>query len=129
MLLLTDNTMLSDQMQQRILDDDQWSQEVVPRLPKELEKEALRLKAFVRKREVRSPSDLLRALLHYVLGMLSWRRVGMWAVLLQLANMGESAWRKRLRKASAWLLWMFAELLAVPVPPSGLAQRAAGRVL
>ncbi len=34
------------------------------------------------------------------------RRLGIWAVLVQGATLSEAAWRKRLLKASAWLLWL-----------------------
>ena len=47
--------------------NDQWSREVVPRLPQQVNEQAKRLKAFVRVREVKSATDLLRGLLAYVL--------------------------------------------------------------
>ena len=47
--------------------NDQWTSEVVPRLPKQVNEQAKRLKAFVRVREVKSATDLLRGLLAYVL--------------------------------------------------------------
>lgn len=34
----------------------------------------------------------------------SFRRLGVWAVLVKVATISETAWRKRLLKASAWLL-------------------------
>jgi hypothetical protein len=87
--------------------NDQWSREVVPRLPQQVNEQAKRLKAFVRVREVKSATDLLRGLLAYVLcgSAASFRRLGAWAMLIGLADMSETAWRQRLRKASAWLLW------------------------
>ena len=116
-------------MQPEALWDERWETEVVPRLPSEMESQARELKAFVRVREVMCVSDLVRARLSYVLGATSFRRLGMWAVLVGVATLSEAAWRKRLRKASAWLLWLLGELLAVPEQARWLEGRVTGRVL
>src|SRR5260221_84475 len=124
-----DDTTAEMTKQVEALVSDVWEREVAPRLPKELEVQAKKLGALQRRRGLSSAAQVLRALLAYVLCAPSFRRLGMWAVLIGLADMSEAAWRKVLRRASDWLAWLLAELLAVPPPSDWLAQRAAGRVL
>jgi hypothetical protein len=97
-------------------------------LPSDLATQAHTLGAWKRTRAFATPSDLLRGLLAYVLCAPAFRQLGIWGVLTGVADVSDTAWRKRLRHASAWLLWLLAELLPAAPPTPWLSQRVRGRV-
>src|SRR5436309_9161884 len=110
------------------LNDAQWEHVVKMCLPEDLEAQARQLKAWSRQREVRSVSDLLRALLVYACCQYSFRELGMWAVLKGVGSLCERAWRKRLEQSRQWIAWLLGELLGVHQTPAWLPA-GEGRVL
>src|ERR1044071_8568103 len=116
MLVHTDHTAYLGTPPSFSLVEEAWTTAVVPRLPRTLPEQGRVLKALQRVRALATPRGLWRGLLAYVLGPLSTRRLGAWAVLVGLADISEAAWRKRLRASNAWLLWLLRGLSAAPPP-------------
>jgi hypothetical protein len=118
------HTAVSPGPQPLALLEDAWATEVIPQLPADLEAQARAHGAFVRRRGLASPTDLLRALLAFALADHSTRSLGVWAVLLGLADLSEAAWRKRLRHSASWLGWLLSALLvASPASPPPTRRR------
>ncbi len=102
----THDTTTPEPLQAVDLATDEWTKEVVPRLPSAMEDQAKALKAFERSRQIRSASDLLRGVLAYVFTVHSFAHLSIWSVLLGLADVSANDWRKRLRQAGPWLTWL-----------------------
>lgn len=122
---------LSSRALQVPLDHDLWASEVVPHLPSDLDTQARTRGAFSRRRGLNQPSDLLRALIAYVLLASSFQHLGAWGVLAGVASLSAPAWHKRLIASRHWLVWLLGELLAVepPVPSIRLVPHAHGNLL
>lgn len=88
-----------------------WNQDLMSRLAADYAQQAIAHKAFQRARQIRCPADLLRCILAYVLSAYSLRALSGWALLIDLAEMSDRAWGKRLRQAGPWLQWLLEHLL------------------
>jgi hypothetical protein len=82
---------------------DDWTQ-ISARIPVEVEALAWETKALQRRREVRSPLDLLRMVLAYSVCDWSLRMVGAWATTIGLGRLSDVAIRKRLRNTLPFVL-------------------------
>jgi Transposase DDE domain len=111
------------------LSTDAWTTDILPTLPDDLDDQAHRLGAFQRVRGLACPSDMLRALLVFALDGTSFRMLGIWAVLMQVGSLSDTAWRKRLQRASPFLLWLTGELLAASVTASTTLRQRQRRIL
>ena len=109
---------ITEEISQELEGQDDWTKEVVPRLPAHLEEQAKKLKAFERCREISSATDLLRGLLAYVYTAHSFQHLSLWSVFIGLADVSANAWRKHLRMASVWLEWLLQDVLAMAEPLS-----------
>jgi Transposase DDE domain len=91
-----------------------WN-DLVQRLPAELETQARNLGAFQRVRAVPNAQALLRAVLCYVLSQYSLTFLSGWSRLNQVSTkvLSAQAWNKRLRLCGPWLLWLLTSLLDV----------------
>ena len=98
MCATTDDTKWSETAQARLMHNDVWEQEIVSRLPANLEEQAKVLGALQRRRGIKQASQLLRAVLSWILCQRSLRQLGVWAVLLGIADLSDTAWRKRLAR-------------------------------
>ena len=106
----TDDTTRTEAVQ-AVADD--WANEVLPRLPGNMQQQAMQLKAFERSRQIRCASDLLRGLLAYVYTVHSFQHLSIWSVVVGMADVSANDWRNRLQRASAWLSWLLQAVLAV----------------
>jgi hypothetical protein len=109
--------------------EDAWATEVVSRVPAHLAEQARVRKALQRVRGLATPHDLVRGVLAAVVGPLSTRRLGAWAVLSGRADISAAAWRQRLRVRNAGLLWRLGALLAAPEAPALPWPHSAGRLV
>ncbi|HET6261546.1 MAG TPA: transposase [Chloroflexia bacterium] len=101
-------------------------------LPYGWDQQARVLRAFCRTRELQHPALLLRALLAYVLCCGCFNLLGAWALLLGIADISDTAWRRRFIAASLWLDWLLRQLLsenAAPPAPAEDPQPASERVV
>jgi hypothetical protein len=96
--------------EQRIL-DEQWSY-VLSLLPADLEDTARETGALVRKREVKSASDLLRLAMAYGLCGRSLRGTSAWSKFTQTAAVSDVALLKRLKRCGDWLSLLVSQKLA-----------------
>ena len=77
----------------------------------DLEKTAYENGALIRKRKVKSASDLLRLIFGYSLGKLSLRSTAGWAASIKVADLSDVALLGRFKKSRTWLKAILSAIL------------------
>lgn len=96
-----------------LVDDETAWQQILARIPLDLETSARETGALARRRGIRSASDLLRVVLMYTLVDWSFRLIGAWASARTLAEISDVAVRQRVRRTLPWLQALIRATLAV----------------
>jgi hypothetical protein len=94
-----------------------WEELVTQHWPANLQDQARALGAFQRVRAVGSAHVLLRAFLCNVLSLSSLKHLSGWSRMLSVSSqvISAQAWHKRLPKAGPWLLWLFPQMVTLPL--------------
>ena len=92
-----------------------WTEKIKTMLPRDLEESAKREGALLRKRGVKSAYDLLKLMLIYAVSTMSMRMLSLSASSLKLADISDTAIRKRFVKSVAWLTYLLNSLLPKPI--------------
>jgi len=91
-----------------------WAEQIKAIFPTDLDESAKTWGALIRKREVKSAIDLLRLLLLCAVSTMSMRMLTLSAKSLKVADISDTAVRKRLIKSIAWLTLLLNTLLPSP---------------
>lgn len=100
MNLQNDSTKLNHNIQEVLKN---WDSKILPHLPQQMEETAKHTGAIHRKRGVRSATDLLRMLFLYASSKFSFRILAVAACALGIADISDTAWRKRFSNAVPFL--------------------------
>lgn len=98
---------------------DSWNKIFFQRLPKNLDEIAEQNGALKRKRGLRSATGLLKALFLYACSNFSFRVLAAASCALGIANISDTAWRKRFSKAAPFLRAILQSMLSTLVPAAG----------
>ena len=94
-----------------------WVEQIKSMLPKDLDETAKLTGALVRKRGVKSAFDLLRLLLIYAVSTMSICMLSLSARSLELADISDTAMRKRFANSTIWLAYILDSVLPIPAKP------------
>ena len=90
-------------------------EELIKRLPKGYEQASAATKALVRKREIKTPADLIRLVLIYLTCGYSQLEMSVLASRLGIAKISDVAFLKRFAKCKDWLSWMVSQIVPRPI--------------
>ena len=89
--------------------------ELIKRLPQGYEQASVETKAFERKREIKTPVDLIKLVLIYLTGGYSQLEMTVIAKQLGIAQISDVAFLKRFAKCKDWLAWMVTQIVPTPI--------------
>lgn len=100
-----------------INDDKGWN-DILHWLPHNYEEKMREMKAFVRARKIKSPSDLLRIMLAYPVLQFSLEDLSRWALEKGIADITSISIWERSQAMLPFLRWLVTELLSSSVKPT-----------
>ena len=98
---------------------DNWDKIILPKLPKNLDEIARKEGAIIRKRGLRSATGLLKILFLYACCNLSFRILAAASCALGIADISDTAWRKRFAKSVPFLRGVLQSMLSTLIPAAG----------
>jgi hypothetical protein len=105
----------------------QIDQMITARLPSDLEESARKYGVMVRKREIKSAFGLIRMLIACAVSGISQRMMATLGFILNIADISDQAWQKKMVKCEAWLTHILAETVPVTKAAAGENLGFAGR--
>ena len=90
-------------------------EEQIKRLPPGYEQASATTKALLRRREIKTPVDLIRLVLIYLTGGYSQIEMSVLASKLGIAQISDVAFLKRFAKCKDWLSWMVSQIIPTPI--------------
>ena len=90
-------------------------EELIKRLPSGYEQASVATKALERKREIKTPVDLIRLVLIYLTGGYSQLEMSVLARTLGIAKISDVAFLKRFAKCKDWLSWIVSQIVPTPI--------------
>ena len=96
-----------------------WKEKIETMLPDDIEESAKAKGALIRKRGVKSASDLLKLMLIYAVSTMSMRLLSLCAASMKIADITDVALGKRFQKAGLWLAYILDYVLPKPMKVIG----------
>ena len=89
--------------------------EIMKRLPRGYEQACFETKAMERKREIKSPIDLMKLVLLYLVGGYSSLEMSIIAAELGIAKISDVSFLKKFAKCKDWLSWIVSQIVPKPL--------------
>jgi hypothetical protein len=89
--------------------------ELIKRLPEGYERACVETKAMERRREIKTPIDLIKLILLYLVGGFSQVEMSVIAKESEIAKIGDTGFLKKFAKSKDWLAWMVSQNVPKPI--------------